>query len=119
MTREELDRRNAAALTRHYRTWTDNAGQAPRGLLDDLARIADRHAIEENAAAAGRVLAARLEAFEVPDGQIAEPPDTPGPTESHPAVTPSPPPAPGPGTRRTASTRAAASGSGRTRRTAK
>ena len=44
MNREELDRRNAAALTRHYRTWTDNAGQAPRGLLDDLAAIAGEHA---------------------------------------------------------------------------
>ena len=44
MTREELDLHHVAALTRHYRTWTDNAGQAPRGLLDDLARIADEHA---------------------------------------------------------------------------
>ena len=107
MDRDELDRRNAAALTRHYRTWTDNAAQAPRGLLDDLARIADEHAIGENAAAVERVLAARLAG------------NAPGSTESRGAVTPSQPPAPGPGTRRTASTRAGASGSGRTRRTAK
>ena len=106
MTREELDRRNAAALTRHYRTWTDNAGQAPRGLLDDLARIADEHAHD-------------VVLYYAEDQKSAPSGSAPGSTESHGAVTPSPPPAPGPGTRRTASTRAAASGSGRTRRTAK
>ena len=107
MTREELDLHHAAALTRHYRTWTDNAGQAPRGLLDDLARVADEHAIGENAAAVERVLAARLAG------------NAPGSTESHGAVTPAQPPAPGPGARPRTATRAAASGSGRTRRTAK
>ena len=70
MTREELDRRNAAALTRHYRTWTDNAGQAPRGLLDDLARVADEHAASVIAEHPGPIVVT-----EVP------PADAPGPRQ--------------------------------------
>ena len=77
MTREELDRRNAAALTRHYRTWTDNAGQAPRGLLDDLARIADEHAHD-------------VVLYYAEDQKSAPSGSAPGSTESHGAVTPAP-----------------------------
>ena len=53
-----------AVLRRYARTMADGDGDPPRGLVGELVRIAQRHAIEENAAAVDRVLAARLEAFD-------------------------------------------------------
>lgn len=44
MNREQLDTKNAAAIRHHYRTLSDNSGQPPHQLLDDLAVIADEYA---------------------------------------------------------------------------
>ena len=43
MNRDELDKRNTAAITHWWVTMRDTGKVAP-GLLDDLARIADEHA---------------------------------------------------------------------------
>ena len=84
MTREELDLHHVAALTRHYRTWTDNAGQAPRGLLDDLARIADEHAASVLAEHPGPIVITEQPpraALSAP-GRPAETPGTPAPART-------------------------------------
>ncbi len=52
MNREQLDQRNTATIRRHWRTLTDNGGQPPQQLLDDLAETAGRHAIDETREAA-------------------------------------------------------------------
>ena len=45
MTREQLRSRYLAAMNRHWRTSIDRSGPTP-DLLDDLAGIADKHAME-------------------------------------------------------------------------
>ena len=57
---EQLADAHRDAVLRNMRTMEDRPGHVPQRLLDELAGIADRHAIEENAAAVDRVLAARL-----------------------------------------------------------
>jgi hypothetical protein len=54
MNREELDKRNTAAITHWWVTMRDTGKVAP-GLLADLAGIADKHAADH----AGRVTARR------------------------------------------------------------
>jgi hypothetical protein len=44
VNRDELDKRNTAAITHWWVTMRDTGKVAP-GLLDDLARIADEHAL--------------------------------------------------------------------------
>ena len=43
MNRDELDKRNTAAIT-HWSVTMRDMAKVPQGLLDDLARIADEHA---------------------------------------------------------------------------
>ena len=43
MNRDELDKRNKAAIT-HWSVTMRDMAKVPQGLLDDLARIADEHA---------------------------------------------------------------------------
>ena len=45
MNRDELDKRNKAAIT-HWSVTMRDMAKVPQGLLDDLARIADEHAAE-------------------------------------------------------------------------
>ena len=59
VTHEELADAHRAAVLRNFRAMADRPGVVPQRLLDELAQIADRHAIEENAAAVDRVLEAR------------------------------------------------------------
>lgn len=44
MIRDDLDRENAAAIRRHWRHMDDLGGQPPTALLDELAKLAARHA---------------------------------------------------------------------------
>ncbi|HTX49210.1 MAG TPA: hypothetical protein VME40_07455 [Caulobacteraceae bacterium] len=46
MDRKQLDQRNTATIRRHWRTLTDNGGQPPQQLLDDLAATAIQHAAD-------------------------------------------------------------------------
>ncbi len=59
MDRAELDRRNTAAIRRHYRDLTDT-GQPPQQLLDDLAATAGEHADDIPAARANPAIAAGI-----------------------------------------------------------
>ena len=47
MTREQLDELHRAAVTRNVRAIVDQPGHIPQRLLDDLAAIADAHAVDE------------------------------------------------------------------------
>jgi hypothetical protein len=67
VTHEQLADAHRAAVLRNFRTMADRPSVVPQRLLDELAAIADRHAVEENAAAVDRVLAART-ADTVPRG---------------------------------------------------
>lgn len=59
MNRTELAARHAEIIRRHFRELEDRPGRVPPRLLDDLADVADEHAIDENLAAVNRALAAR------------------------------------------------------------
>jgi hypothetical protein len=44
MIRDQMDREHSASIRRHYRHLDDLGGQPPAALLDELAKLAERHA---------------------------------------------------------------------------
>jgi hypothetical protein len=52
MNRETLNARHKTAVGRYHRAMVDGDGLVPDGLLDELAAIADEHALDETAAPA-------------------------------------------------------------------
>jgi hypothetical protein len=68
VTHDELAERHREALARNWRTMVDRDGRVPQRLLDELASIADQHAIGENLQAVERTIAKRTRRVPAGDG---------------------------------------------------